>query len=651
MGHIRDLPSSKLGVNVEDKYSPQYIVPVKARKNLTAIKNALVGKKEVLLATDLDREGEAIAWHIAEVLELAKKDDLVVKRITFDEITEGAIKSAIAHPRDLDMQLVNAQQARRVLDRLVGYSLSPILWRKIYRGLSAGRVQSAALRLIVDREKERDAFRPIEYFTVEANLNAKAGTFSAQLAVYNGKKIEAQGLRDRGEVDKILATLKEAAYSVQSIQRKPLTRKPYPPYTTSTFQQDSVNKLGLSARKAMMVAQRLYEDGFITYMRTDSTDLAQTAVATIRGVVEEVYGKEYLPEKPPVYRSKTQNAQEAHEAIRPTNPARTTVPAGKDPASQKVYDLIRRRAIASQMASARLEQTSVDIVAGPGLFRATGQVVQFPGFLAIWQNEGKEEKLLTPVEEGEVLNLIELKDEQHFTEPPPRYSEATLIKALEEQGIGRPSTYAPTIDTIIKRRYVYLEQKRFVPEQVGKAVIDLLLNHFPEIVDLGFTAEMESRLDRIAEGEANYESTLDDFWKPFQAKIDTSQEGIEKVDLSEETDQVCPNCGAPMLIKMGRFGKFLACSKFPECKTTQPLTQAQPTGLICPLCGKELAQRRSRRGFFFGCTGYPDCKFAVWKREQLPSKIEDLAKEGIEMPFREKALEAYNTASHPETNE
>lgn len=649
MGHVRDLPSSKLGVDTADGFTPQYVIPAKARPNLKKLQAALKGKKRVYLASDLDREGEAIAWHVAQALKLEGQTAIEVFRITFDEITKTAITNAVANPRNLNTELIDAQQARRVLDRLVGYTLSPVLWKKIYKGLSAGRVQSVALRLIVDREAERDAFKPVEYWSIEALLKhmKEAIICTAKLVSYGGKKIEQLTIASSEEASAIETALKGATYTVTEVTKKPVKRRPSAPYTTSSFQQDAVNKLGMSAKNAMRTAQKLYEAGHITYMRTDSVDMAAEAVAAVRDYIANSFGKDYIPVTPNTYTSKSKGAQEAHEAIRPTNPSVTAEDVDGDPGVQKVYNLIRSRALASQMSDAQLEQTAVSIAADAGVFRATGQRVVFPGFLAAGLKQKDDEQILPAFKEGEVLTLEELKTEQHFTEPPPRYSEATLIKALEENGIGRPSTYAPTIDTLQQRKYVLLEQRRFIPESVGITVTNLLKENFPSIVDLNFTAEMEEKLDEVAEGKVSYKDLLGDFWEPFNKLVAEKSDTIEKLDMTEATDEICPTCGAPMVIKVGRFGKFLACTKFPECKTTKPLKSADPTGLICPIDGKDLIWKRARRGSFIGCSGYPDCKFALWKKEQLPAKIEEQEKEGVAVPFKEASLAAF--ASLPPT--
>lgn len=654
MGHIRDLPSSKMGVDTDNHFAPQYVIPPKARPNLKKLKDALKSKPKVYLATDLDREGEAISWHIQEALEL-EKQGIKFQRITFDEISKSALLKALDNPREINQKLVDAQQARRVLDRLVGYTLSPVLWRKLYKGLSAGRVQSVALKLIVDREIEREKFKPEEYWSIAALLetNQKAN-FKARLVSYKEQKLEPQSIKTAGEAQNIVDQLIKAEYQVKKIEAKVVNRKASAPYTTASFQQDVVNKLGMSAKNGMRAAQHLYEQGLITYMRTDSVDIAKEALEQIRAQIGLEFGAQYLPPKPNYYRNKQKQAQEAHEAIRPVNPQLKSVEI-KDQSAKKVYDLIWRRAIGSQMLPAEIEQTSVDIQAGEGIFRATGQRILFPGFLALYpkrleaiegkaqteetESENEVDQLLPKLTEGEKLNCLEVLQDQHFTEPPPRFSEASLIKALEEYEIGRPSTYAPTIDTILARHYVQLEQKRFVPEMIGRKVTELLAEHFPDVVDLQFTAKMEDQLDQVADGKESYVSVLEQFWGPFKAKVDQKTEAIPKVDLTEETDEICPECGAPMLIKMGRFGKFLACSKFPDCKTTKPLQVNAESGLTCPRCNQPLNWRKSKKGSFLGCSGYPKCQFALWKPEQLPEKIKELEKEEV-LPFKQQAIEA-----------
>ncbi len=639
MGHVRDLPASKLGVEVDADFAPQYVTPPRARATLKELKNSLKGKTRVLLATDLDREGEAIAWHISQALELEKLGVEVV-RITFDEITKEAIQAAVAAPRELDYSLIDAQQARRTLDRLVGYTLSPLLWRKIYRGLSAGRVQSVALRLIIDRERERMAFQSVDYWSLHAAFPLETGMLEANLSHFKGEKLEQLTISSLEQAEAMVQALQGAPAKVEDRELKETTRKSSAPYTTSTMQQDAVNRLGVSAKRVMQMAQRLYEAGHITYMRTDSVNLADVAVASIREYIAEKYGPTFLPATAPKYATKSKGAQEAHEAIRPTHPERTPQEVSDDPQTQRLYDLIRRRTLASQMLPAKIQQIALVIKQGDGLFRATGQVILFAGFLAAFAGED-EAKNLPELIPGQVVPTGDVTSEAHSTEPPPRFNEASLIKILEEHGIGRPSTYAPTIDTLVERGYIRLDQRRLVPEQVGFWVTDLLSKHFPNVVDTDFTSNMEQQLDNIAEGQATYAGTLSAFWGPFKQQIDEEGEKIEKVNTTESSDELCPECGAPMVVKLSRYGKFLACTRFPECRGLKPLNQAAPTGIICPKCGKELAEKRSRFGIFFGCPGYPECDFSLWKKQHLPGKIAELESEGVALPFKDEAEAAF----------
>ncbi len=625
-GHVRDLPKSKIGVDVENNFEPKYITPVKAKKVVAELKKSVAKADKVYFATDEDREGEAIAWHLAQVL---KADDEKSERITFDEITKNAIQNAVANPRKINVQLVDAQQARRILDRLVGYELSPFLWKKVRRGLSAGRVQSVAVRLIVEREREIEAFKPEEFWTVEANLQAKAGQFIAKLRARAGKTLDKLAIKSKDEADAISNTLQGASWKVSSVEEKQVGRSPVPPFTTSTLQQAASNRLGFSAKKTMMLAQRLYEGidlgeegptGLITYMRTDSLNLANEAINNIRGLVETRFGKEFLPEEPRYYKNKSRGAQEAHEAIRPTDSTRTpdAVRSFMERDMARLYELIWNRAVASQMTDAKFQAMTVDIEAAEFGFRATGSRVAFPGFLKVWGLDKTKEVILPKIEENEILSLVDLKPEQHFTQPPARYSEASLVKALEEHGIGRPSTYAPTIDTVQKRGYVEknLEDKRFRPTDVGKVVNDILVEHFPEIVDIEFTARMEEDLDQIAEGQKEMVPVLKMFYEPFHKNLETKSETLQKSDLTtEKTDMVCPECGKPIILRLGRHGKFYGCSGYPECKYTAPASEqeksemeAAPTGKKCPECGKDLVIKRGRFGTFLGCAGYPECK-------------------------------------------
>ena len=637
MGHIRDLPASKMGVDTEAAFLPSYVIPPKARKTLTALKNALKGKETVYLATDLDREGEAIAWHVSEALELPSKPEIAVKRITFDEITQTAIKNAVANPRQIDQQLVDAQQARRSLDRLVGYTLSPILWKKLYKGLSAGRVQSVALRILVDREREREAFNPVEYWSLEADFQA-GEMFRGQLVAYDGKKVEQLSLSAKATVDEVVAHVQGQKASVSLVEIKRQKRKPAAPYTTSKLQQDGVNRLGMSAKRVMQAAQRLYENGHITYMRTDSVALSKDALEAIRSHISARHGEQYLSPKPNVYSTSSKGAQEAHEAIRPTDPAKEQV--SSEAGEQRLYDMIRRKAISSQMKEAEFELTAITVAAGSARFRSSGQRIVFQGYLAVWESDTKETSL-PQVAEGQTVDLVELYPEQHYTEPPARFTEASLIKKLEELGIGRPSTYAPTISTLGERGYVRVESRQLVPEDVGRTVTDLLIEHFSNIVDTNFTVTMEQDLDGIADGSTSYAQVLGEFWQPFHTQAVENAAKIEKVEETETTDELCPLCEAPMNVKRSRFGKFLACSRFPECRGTRSLQQIAPTGLICPHDGKELIEKRARRGVFFGCSGYPECTVALWKKEQLPAKVAELEGEGITVDFKGEALAAF----------
>ncbi len=614
-GHVRDLPKSKIGVDVEDNFTPNYIIPPKAKDHIADLKKAAKKADIIYFATDEDREGEAIAWHLYEVL---APDPKKAKRITFAEITKSAITKAIENPRELDINLVNAQQARRVLDRLVGYELSPLLWNKVRRGLSAGRVQSVAVRLIVEREQEIAAFKSDEYWSVDALLSKDGKEFAASLKAKNGDAITKLGIKNKKEADTVLQELEGATYTVQTVTSKERHRTPPAPFTTSTLQQAAFNQLGYSSKKTMMIAQGLYENGHISYMRTDSLNLAAEATAKAREAITKLFGKEYALDTPRIYTKKSKGAQEAHEAIRPTDPAVTPdeLSASLEISEGKLYRLIWQRMIACQMAPARLNQTSIDIAANKYTFRATGMSVIFDGFVrALGAKAAFEETLLPEISEKDTLALNKLNHEQHFTQPPARYSEATLVKALEEHGIGRPSTYAPTIDTVQKRGYVEKnEEKRLQPTEIGTLVNSVLTEHFPKIVDIEFTANMESSLDDVASGEKEWQPVIKDFYDPFHALIKVKDKELKKEDLTQEaTDEKCPKCGSPVVIKLGRFGKFKACSNYPDCKHTEPLgdekkLEEEYSGKMCPDCGKPLIVKRGRFGAFLGCSGYPDCK-------------------------------------------
>ncbi|MDI6870340.1 MAG: type I DNA topoisomerase [Bacillota bacterium] len=636
MGHVRDLPKSKFGVDIPSGFKPEYI-PIRGKgKVIRELRDAAKEAEKVLLATDPDREGEAISWHLGELLGLDPNDDC---RIEFHEITSRAIAAAVKNPRRIDLNLVDAQQTRRILDRIVGYQLSPLLWEKVRRGLSAGRVQSVAVRLICDREREIQAFRPEEYWTITAWLQPQGGgrAFPARLVLVDGKKAE---LPNREAAEEIQRRVEGKPFVVVEVRRKERSRHPAAPFTTSSLQQEASRKLGFSARKTMQLAQQLYEGlevpgegavGLITYIRTDSVRVAEEARSQARQYVKAAFGSDYVPEKPPFYKSKA-TAQGAHEAIRPTSVERTPerLKGALNRDQLRLYELIWRRFVASQMASAVLDTVGVDLAAGDCVFRATGSTVKFPGFMQVYTEgrdaapaarlpagpaEDEEEAVegqLPQLVAGERLALQDLQAEQHFTEPPPRYSEAMLVKTMEELGIGRPSTYAPTIETILDREYVRLEDRRFVPTDLGFVVVDLLKEHFPNIIDVDFTAALEKQLDAVEEGKVEGFEVLDQFYPGFAAQLAEAQKTLGRVKLpDEETEEVCEQCGRKMVIKRGRFGKFLACPGYPECKNTRPLRRE--IGVACPECGSQLVERQSRKGrTFYGCSAYPKCTFVSW---------------------------------------
>jgi len=681
MGHVRDLPKSELGVDIENNFDPLYIIPRDKRKTVNQLKKDASNAKTLYLATDPDREGEAIAWHIAELLrnsEISKSklqisnktkssNDQNIKRVVFHEITEEAIKDAFKHPRDLDLKLIDAQQARRVLDRLVGYKLSPLLWQKVKRGLSAGRVQSVALRLIVEREREVLAFKPVEYWSIQADLESREqkveSRFTATLIEQNGKKLE---ITNQKQADEHVKNLKRADYSVSKVAKKEVRRYPAPPFTTSTLQQAAANRLGFTSKRTMMLAQNLYERGLITYMRTDSVNLASSAISSVRDYIGKSFGGKYLPGKPNFFKSKSKNAQEAHEAIRPTTVGTRNEELGTRSGLNKdhvrLYDLIWKRFVACQMAEAVLDQTTVDVAANGSLarsdvlgsqnrfalrtstsrssldsspdfatpsylFRATGSIVKFDGWMKLYgksQEEGKDEdkeKILPELSEGELLKLLQLLPEQHFTEPPPRYNEASLIKKLEELGIGRPSTYAPIISTIQERFYVERVERRFTPTPLGFTVVDFLVKYFPDVFDYQFTAKLEDELDEISRGERDWVPTIKNFYIPFEKKLEGTEREAEKVKLEVElAGKKCPDCGKELVVRTGRFGKFFACSGFPDCKHTESTEQI--TDVKCPEDGGEIVVRRTRRGkTFYGCKNWPGCKYASWTKPKAPSDV------------------------------
>lgn len=621
-GHVRDLPKSKLGVDVEDRYEPHYTT-IKDKKDIVReLKGAVEKASGVLLATDPDREGEAISWHLTQVLGI---DPAKPCRIEFNEITQVAVKGALQKPRPIDMDRVMAQQARRVLDRLVGYKLSPLLWKKVRSGLSAGRVQSVVVRLICDREKEIEGHVAKEYWSIAAHLRSQGGSyeFSAKLALRAGKRLE---IGSSDEVGAILRDLDGATYKVVKVTRKERRRNPAPPFTTSTMQQEASRRFGFGARKTMSIAQQLYEGlqlgdqgsvGLVTYIRTDSVRVASEAEHAARSFIGEKYGKDYLPDRPRRYRARA-TSQDAHEAIRPTSMDR--LPDDVKPHltrdQYRLYRLIWERFVASQMEPAVLDVMSVDVAAKDYVFRASGSRVKFAGFTVLYQegtDNGKEDETYLPeVREGEELTCVGLDPAQHFTEPPPRYTEATLVKALEENGIGRPSTYAPIIDTVLKRGYVILEEKRFRPTQLGFVVVDVLKQVYPKVVDVAFTAGMENQLDEIARGELEWVKVLDEFYVPFQETVSAAEEGMGRVKIPEEvTDEICPKCGRRLVVRHGRFGTFLGCQGYPECTFTKKTTRS--VGVACPECGAEIVERKTKKGRkFYGCSKYPDCRFTTW---------------------------------------
>ncbi|MGB7957903.1 MAG: type I DNA topoisomerase [Minisyncoccia bacterium] len=632
-GHIRDLPKSKTGIDIKHDFEPTYVIPKKAEPVVDNLKKLAKKATRVILATDEDREGEAIAWHLIQALELDKKGKKKeTERIAFHEITKSAILSALEHPRDLDINLVDAQQARRVLDRLVGYELSPFLWRKVRYGLSAGRVQSVAVRLVVERERLIQAFNKEEYWTIEGKFLPEKSkvSFPATLTTINDKAVGKMGITTGADAKKIVDGVRDAKFHIKDIAVRDVRRNPSAPFTTSTLQQEAARKLGFSAKQTMMVAQHLYENGFITYMRTDSVNLAESALAQARAVITEEFGADYALPEPRRYSTKSKGAQEAHEAIRPTDLSKTSV--GKDRNAIRLYDLIWKRTIASQMKEALLEQTAVDIEANTGqkeTFRANGQTVKFDGFIRVY-TEGRDddatdeiEGKLPKLEVDQPLSLEEILPIQHFTEPPARYTDATLVKALEADGIGRPSTYAPTLSTIQDRGYVEKIEKKYQPTEIGILVNDLLVENFPEIVDIKFTSRIEEEFDEIAEGKMKWTDVCREFYVPFKKNLAEKEASVEKQ--IEVSDVPCPqHPGEMMIIKFGRMGKFLACPQ-PGMKITLPMPEeaAQIKALEektrdehCPICGKPMKVRRGRFGFFLGCVDYPTCKGVskIWDR-------------------------------------
>lgn len=623
VGHIRDLPKSTLGIDVEENYKPRYITIRGKGPVISELKKE--GKKAdvIYLATDPDREGEAISWHLAHVLDI-KSDERV--RVEFNEITRDAVKSAIKNPRTLDHDLIDAQQARRILDRLVGYKISPLLWKKIRKGLSAGRVQSVATKLICDREEEIEDFIPQEYWSIKALLSKENKEFEASFIgkFINGKE-EKIDLKNEIEVKEIMNSINKNEFIVQEVKKGTKKRNPYAPYITSTLQQDASRRLGFNTKKTMSIAQQLYEGidikgqgtmGLITYMRTDSTRISNEAINGAKEYIVNNYGKEYSNGGKQYGKKSKKEAQDAHEAIRPTSftksPSEIEKALTKD--QYKLYKLIWNRFIGSQMSAARYDTLSVNILSNDCIFRSTGSTLIFPGFLKAYSIDGKDDKDMEIPElmVNDTLKVEEINPKQHFTQPPGRYTEASLIKTLEEMGIGRPSTFSPTIGTILARDYVVLENKSFYPTELGILVNDLLIEYFGEVINEEFTAELEERLDEIAEGSFTWESVVDDFYKDFHKFLLVAEEEIDKIEIKDEvTDEICEKCGKNMVIKTGRFGKFLACPGYPDCKNTKPILDK--INVDCPLCKGEIIRKRSKKGrMFYGCTGYPECKFVSW---------------------------------------
>jgi len=691
-GHIRDLPEKEMGIDITNNFQPKYVIPAKSRKTTAKLKQEASGADKIILATDEDREGEAIAWHLVQALKI---DDKKIDRIIFHEITEEAIKNALAQPRKINLQLVDAQQARRILDRLVGYELSPFLWKKVAKGLSAGRVQSVAVRLIVEREREIQNFKFEEYWSIVAELQKQTKNeideshfqFTAKLNKINGKTTDRLEIKNKEQADKISNELKNAKYIVANVEQKESKKNPPKPFTTSTLQQTANRWLGFSAKQTMVIAQQLYENGLITYMRTDSLNLSNKFLNEAQQYLAKNLGQNYSLKQPRYFKTKTKGAQEAHEAIRPTEVMRDpkSTKSSLNNNQYKLYKLIWQRALASQMPEAIIDATTIDINAlqqspeqtcdAKYQFRSTGQVLRFDGYLKIYPEKSQEIEL-PQVKKDEELKLIKLKPEQHFTKPPARYSDAGLVKALEKHGIGRPSTYAPTIATIIERNYVNRdEKKRLAPTEIAFVVNDLLVKHFPRIVDYQFTAKMESDLDNIAHGKTEWQPVVRDFYEPFHKNLENKYREIKKQDImpEEKSNEVCDKCGAAMIIKTGRYGKFLACSAFPKCKNIKSLNgdnnsnnqekseeikqleekykgekcdkcgadmvikngkfgpflacsafpkcknikningNNQTIGVTCPVCGRgEIVQKKSRKGIFYACDQYPDCKTAFW---------------------------------------
>ena len=634
VGHVRDLLRSQISVDVENNFEPKYRVPNEKREVVKELKKAVAKAEQVYLATDPDREGEAIAWHLLEAAEI---DDDQARRVVFHEITKEAIEEAFENPRSIDADLVDAQQARRILDRLVGYNISPILWSKVRSRLSAGRVQSVALRLVVDREREIEAFEPREYWTIDGNfLNAeKPPEFRAGLRKMDGEDPE---IPSQSAADELISDLQGAEFKVGKVKPSSRKRRPQAPFITSTLQQSASRRLRYSARKTMAIAQQLYEGvdldgheptGLITYMRSDSTQVAKSAQTEARKVIRSQFGAEHLPDEPPTYKTRARRAQEAHEAIRPTSVSRTpeSIKTFLSADQQKLYQLVWRRFVASQMKPAEYATLSIEAIGASEsheyLFKVNASTLRFPGFLAVLADRKSKEpestvslERLPDLIRDDPLRLKELFSEQHFTQPPARYSDASLIRDLEKNGIGRPSTYAPILSTLQRRGYVEREQRRMIPTEIGMTVNDLLVDHFPNIVDLGFTARMEEELDEVAEGDRKWVEVVREFYEPFEVQLERARELMPEIKAEPEPiGRMCPECGNPLVIRHGRYGKFIGCSNFPECRHTE--AWLEKIGVLCPLDGGELVERHTRKGrTFYGCSNYPECEFTSWKRPE-----------------------------------
>ncbi|OHP66078.1 DNA topoisomerase I [Staphylococcus sp. HMSC062A05] len=622
MGHVRDLPRSQMGVDVDDNFEPKYITIRGKGPVVKELKKYAKKAKKVFLASDPDREGEAIAWHLSNILEL---EDSKENRVVFNEITKDAVKESFKHPRDIEMDLVDAQQARRILDRLVGYNISPVLWKKVKKGLSAGRVQSVALRLVIDRENEIRNFKPEEYWTIKGEFRYQKSKFTAKFLHYKNKPFK---LQNKDDVNKVTAKLDGDQFEITNVNKKEKTRNPAQPFTTSTLQQEAARKLNFKARKTMMIAQQLYEGidlkrqgtvGLITYMRTDSTRISDAAKNEAKSYITENYGSNYVSKR---QAKGKQGDQDAHEAIRPTSAMRTPneMKSYLSRDQHRLYKLIWERFVASQMAPAILDTVALDVTQNDIKFRANGQTIKFKGFMTLYveakdDKENDKENKLPNLKEGDKVTATQIEPAQHFTQPPPRYTEARLVKTLEELKIGRPSTYAPTIDTIQKRNYVKLDSKRFVPTELGEIVYEQVKEYFPEIIDVEFTVNMETLLDKIAEGDMKWRKVIDDFYNSFKLDVARAEKEMEKIEIKDEpAGEDCEVCGSPMVIKMGRYGKFMACSNFPDCRNTKAIVKT--IGVTCPTCKKgDVVERKSKKNrIFYGCSNYPECDFISWDK-------------------------------------